>query len=108
MATDSWGHSWGGPFTRFVRWGAFEQATTPDPGPPFIDLRCALITTLGALSPLVTALGARATIAPEIELYGHIAPVEVVATEGAFRTTISPEIELQLHIRSPRIDRSLS
>jgi hypothetical protein len=82
MATDAWGHSWGGPFTRFVRWGAAEQVTLPTFGPPFLDRVCALTTTLGAVSPLVTTLG--------------------------MSNPISPDIELQTPFRSPRIDRSMT
>lgn len=46
MAFDSWGASWGGAFTRFVRWGAFEAATTPVYGPPFQDFSLELTTTI--------------------------------------------------------------
>ena len=84
MAFDSWGHSWGGPFTRFVMWGAATQVSPPPPpsfGPPFLDRQAALLTTLGATNIIVTALG--------------------------FNNPISPDIELKALIRSPRIDRSV-
>jgi hypothetical protein len=81
MATDAWGWAWGGPFTRWIRWGAAEQVTLPSFGPPFIDRQTPLLTTLGATNLLLTAIG--------------------------LNNTISPDIELQTLIRSPRIDRSL-
>lgn len=62
---DAWGASWGGTF---VVWGAQEQVTVPTFGPPFIDTRSALRTSIGAISPLVTALGMGAPISPHIEL----------------------------------------
>lgn len=72
MAFDSWGASWGGAFTRFVRWGAFEQATVPTFGPPFLDRRSPLLMTLGASSPVITAIGLRSQISPHIELEDHL------------------------------------
>lgn len=82
MATDAWGHAWGGPFTRFVVWAAAEQVTVPTFGPPFLDRQAALLTTLGATNIIVTSLG--------------------------FSNPISPDIELRALVRSPRIDRSLT
>lgn len=82
MATDAWGHSWGGPFTRWIRWGAAEQVTAPSFGPPFLDRQCALRTSLGASTPLITTLGARALL--------------------------TDSIESQNLMRSPRIDRSVT
>jgi len=108
VAFDAWGHSWGGPFTRFVRWGSFEQATVPTFGPPFLDMRAPIVITLGALSPLITSVGIRAAVSPNLEFYGHLAPIEIVATEGAFRVTTSPDIEIQARFASTRIDRDLS
>ena len=72
MATDAWGYSWGGPFTRFVMWGAAEQVTTPTFGPPFLDFQTGLLTTLGATNPVVTALSLNNPISPHIELQGLI------------------------------------
>ena len=68
MATDSWGHSWGGPFTRFITWGAAEQITVPTFGPPFLDLSSAIRTTLGVTSPVIQAVGVRSPIDSEIEM----------------------------------------
>lgn len=68
MATDSWGHSWGGPFTRWIMWGAADQVTVATFGPPFLDLRSAIRTTLGATSPMIQAVGVRSAIDSEIEL----------------------------------------
>jgi hypothetical protein len=66
--SDAWGHSWGGPFTRWIRWGAVAQAADPNTfGPPFLDARSPLLGSLGAFSPLVTAMGARSAVSPHIE-----------------------------------------
>lgn len=61
---DAWGASWGGTF---VVWGAAEQVTVPTFGPPFVDLRSPLLTTLGAVSPVISALGVNAQISPHLE-----------------------------------------
>lgn len=72
MAFDAWGHSWGGPFTRFVVWGATEQVTVPTFGPPFIDMRSPLLMTLGAVSPMITAIGVNSGLSPEIEIESQL------------------------------------
>lgn len=66
---DAWGQSWGGTF---VVWGAVEQVTIPTYGPPFIDMRSPLLMTLGAASPVITALGVNSHISPQIELESHL------------------------------------
>ena len=52
MAFDAWGHSWGGPLTRFVVWGANTQVSpppTPYYGRPFADFNLALSPNLDFL-----------------------------------------------------------
>lgn len=61
---DAWGASWGGTF---IVWGAAEQITAPNYGPPFLDGSAAIRTTLGAISPISMLLGAAAQISPDIE-----------------------------------------
>lgn len=61
---DAWGVSWGG---RFGVWAATEQITLPEFGGPFLDARSALRTTLGGVSPIVTAIGTAALISDSIE-----------------------------------------
>jgi len=78
---DAWGISWR---SLFRVWGAVEAAvipTVPTFGPPFLDRQCALLATLGASTPVVTALG----------------------TDNSMPNTI----ERQNLLRSARIDRSL-
>lgn len=70
MATDAWGHSWGGPFTRFVVWGAATQVSPPpDPnfGPPFLDMQVRTLTTIGLTSVVRQSLGLDASMTDTLE-----------------------------------------
>lgn len=67
MAFDAWGYSWGGPFTRFVRWSAVEQVTLPSFGPPFLDGQAAIVTSLGGDSFIAQFIGANAKILDALE-----------------------------------------
>lgn len=81
---DAWGHSWGGPFTRWIMWGAATQVSPPPApsfGPPFLDFQSAIRASLGV-------------------------PLGVVMTLGA-DTTMPDTIERQNLLRSSRIDRSV-
>lgn len=67
MAFDAWGHSWGGPFTRFVRWGAAEQVTAPQYGPPFLDRQSLMLASIGVVSLLTPTVGLNATMTDTVE-----------------------------------------
>lgn len=69
MAFDAWGASWGGAFTRFVRWGAFESATVPTFGPPFIDKQAMTASTIGLTSLIRDNLGINASMPDTVEKY---------------------------------------
>lgn len=58
MATDAWGASWGGAFTRFVRWGAAEQNSPKTYGPPFADFSLAMPTAIDRLHKMHLSIGA--------------------------------------------------
>jgi hypothetical protein len=58
MAFDAWGYSWGGPFTRFVRWGAAESVSPKTYGPPFADFSLAMPTTIDRLHKMQLSISA--------------------------------------------------
>ena len=70
MATDSWGYSWGGPFTRFRMWGAATQVSPPPApnfGPPFLDLQSPTLSTIGLTSLMRPHLGIDCGMSDSIE-----------------------------------------
>jgi hypothetical protein len=67
VATDAWGASWGGAFTRFIRWGASEQVTVATFGPPFLDLTASMRTSIGLAPSMRAELGLDAAFPTTIE-----------------------------------------
>ena len=61
---DAWGVSWGGTF---IVWGAVEQVTAPNYGPPFIDLISAMGMTIGVEPGLRTEIGLASVFPTTIE-----------------------------------------